>query len=47
MRFIDKTDCKLSVSIGSVNVLSTSKIKNIFLLAAEPTRCMGMISSLQ
>jgi len=52
MRFIDKTDCKLSVSSGSVNVLSTSKIKTIFLLtldfAAEPTRCIReMISNLQ
>ena len=34
MRFIDETDidCKLSVSKGSVNVLSTSKMKTIFLL---------------
>jgi len=52
MRFIDKTDCKLSVSSGSVNVLSTSKIKTIFLLtldfAAEPARCIReMISNLQ
>jgi len=26
MRFIEKTDCKLSVSNGSVNALSTYKI---------------------
>jgi len=31
MRFIDETDCKLSVSNGSVNALSTYKIKSIFL----------------
>jgi len=33
MRFIDKTDCKLSVSVshGSVITLSTYKIKSIFL----------------
>jgi len=46
MRFIDKTDCKLSVSNGSVTVLSTSKTENIFLhtldFAAESTRCRGM-----
>jgi len=51
MRFIDETDFKLSVSNGSDNVLSTSKIKNIFLVtsdfAAETTRCRGMISRLQ
>jgi len=51
MRFIDETDCKLSVNNGSVNVLSTSKMKTIFLLtldfAAETTRCRGMISRLQ
>jgi len=43
MRFIDETDCKLSLSNGSVSVLSTSKMKTIFLLtlhfAAETTRC--------
>ena len=43
-RFIDETDdCNLSASKGSVNVLSTSKMKTIFLLtldfAAETTRC--------
>jgi len=36
---------------GSVNVLSTSKMKTIFLFtldfAAESTRCRGMISRLQ
>ena len=52
MRFIDETyiDCKLSVSKGSVNVLSTYKMKTIFLLAldfAETTRCRGTISRLQ
>jgi len=53
MCFIDETgnDCKLSVSEGSVNVLSTSKIKTIFLLtldfAAKTTRCRGTISRLQ
>jgi len=51
MRFIDETDCKLSVNNGSVNVLSTSKMKTIFLLtldfAVETTRCRGMISRLQ
>jgi len=30
LRFIDKTDCKLSVSNGSVDALSTYKIKSIF-----------------
>jgi len=43
MRFIEETDCKLSVSNGSVNVLSTSKMKTIFLImldfTAETTRC--------
>jgi len=51
MRFVDETDCKLSVSNGSVNVLSTSEMKTIFLLtlgfAAETTRYKGMISRLQ
>jgi len=51
MRFVYETDCKLSVSNGSVNVLSTSKMKTIFLLtlgfAAETTRYKGMISRLQ
>jgi len=51
MRFINETDCKLSVSNGSVNVLSPSKMKTIFLLTlgftAETTRCRGMISRLQ
>jgi len=31
MRCIDKTDCKLSVSTGSVNAFSTYKTKIIFL----------------
>jgi len=43
MRFIVETDCKLSVSNGSVSVLSTSKMKTIFLLTldftADTTRC--------
>jgi len=43
MRFNDATDCKLSVSMDSVSVLSTSKMKTVFLLtldfAAEITRC--------
>jgi len=53
MRFNDETDidCKLSVSKGSVNVLSTSKMKTIFPLtldfAAETARCRGTISRLQ
>jgi len=51
MHFIDETDCKLSGSNGSVNVLSTSKMKTIFLptlgFAAETTRCGRMISRLQ
>jgi len=45
MRFIDETVCKLSVNNGSVNVLSTSKMKTIFLLldfATESTRCRGV-----
>jgi len=51
MRFIEEADCKLSASNGSVNVLSTSKMKTIFLptldFAAKSTRCRGMISRLQ
>ena len=51
MPFIEKKDFKLPVSNGSVNVLSTSKMKTIFLLtldfAAKSTRCTGMISRLQ
>ena len=43
MRFIDETASKLTVSNGSVNVLSTSKMKTILLLtldfAPETTRC--------
>jgi len=35
MHFVDETDCKLSVSNGSVNVLSTSKMKTIFLLTLQ------------
>jgi len=49
MRFIDETVCKLSVYNNSVNVLTASKMKTIFLLldfAAESTRCRGMISRL-
>jgi len=36
MRFIEKTDCKLSVSNGSVNALSTYKIKSMLLLTLPP-----------
>jgi len=43
MRFIDETASKITVSNGSVNVLSTSKMKTTFLLtldvAAETIRC--------
>jgi len=43
MRFIEKIDCKQSVSNGSVNALSAYKIKSIFLLtlgfAADSFRC--------
>jgi len=41
MRFINRRDCKLSVSDGSVNVLSTCKKNFLFTLdfAAESTRC--------
>jgi len=51
MRFSDEMDCKLSVSIGIVNVPKTSKMKTNFLLkldfAAESARCRRMISRLQ
>jgi len=44
MRSVDETDCKLSISNGIVS-LSTSKIKNIFLLtldfATESTHLEG------
>ena len=33
--FVEKTDCKLSVSNGSANCLITYKMKNIFLLVGE------------
>jgi len=50
MRFIEKTDCKQSVSNGSVNALSTYKIKNVFLptlgFAADSSCCSWMISNL-
>jgi len=36
MRFIEKTDYKVSVSNGSVNALSTYKIKSILLLFLPP-----------
>jgi len=43
MRFIEKTDCKLSVSNGSVNAVSIYKMQSIFLLtldfAADSFRC--------
>jgi len=32
MGFVEKTDCKLFVSNGSANALTTYKMKNIFLL---------------
>jgi len=35
MRFFKRTDCKLSVSNGSVNVLSTHKTKSILLLMLD------------
>jgi len=38
MRFIEKTDCKLSVSDGSVNALSTYKIKSVLLLTLSTDR---------
>ena len=47
--FIDETDCKLSVSNGSVIVLSTYKIKkplSALDFAAESSRCNWMISNL-
>jgi len=34
MRFIEKTDCKLSEN-GSVNGLNTYKMKSIFLLSLD------------
>jgi len=49
MRLIDEADCKLFVNNGSVNILSTSKMKTIFLpldFAAESTRYRRMISRL-
>ena len=50
MRFVEKAHCKLSVSNGSANALSTYKYKNIFLLrldfAADSSRCSWMISNL-
>ena len=49
MRFIEKTDCKLSVSNGSVNAVSIYKMQSIFLLtldfAADSFRCSWMISN--
>jgi len=43
MRFIEKTDCKLSVSKRSVNGFITYKIKSLFPLsldfAADSSRC--------
>jgi len=49
MRLIEKTDCKESVSNGSVNALSTYKIKSVFLLTlgfATDSSCCNMISNL-
>jgi len=47
MRFIEKTDCKLCVSNGSVNALRTTyKIKSVFFLtlgfAADSSCCSWM-----
>jgi len=36
MRFIEKTDCKLSVSNGNVNALGTYKMKSMLLLTLPP-----------
>jgi len=51
MRFIDETNCNLSVNNDNVNLLSTSKMKTIFLLTldfvAETARWRGMVSRLQ
>jgi len=50
MRFIEKTDCKLSVSNGSVNTLNTYKIQTKFVpsldFVADSSRCSWMISNL-
>jgi len=35
MCFIEKTDCKLSVSNDSLNTLSSCKIESIFLLTLD------------
>jgi len=35
MRFIDKTDFKLSISDGSINTLSNYQMKSIFLLMLD------------
>jgi len=46
MRFIEKTDCKLSVSNGSVNILNTYKIQTNFVpsldFVADSSRCSWM-----
>jgi len=49
MRFIDETDCKLSESDGSVNALSTYKIKkhlSTLDFAAGPSRYSRLTSNL-
>jgi len=49
MRFIEKTDCKESVSNGSVNAFSTYKIKSVFLITlgfAADSSCCSMVSNL-
>jgi len=35
MRLIEKTECRSSVSNGSVNALNTCKVKSIFLLVLD------------
>ena len=50
MRFIEKTDSKLSVSNGNVNTFSTYDIKSTLLLkldfAADSFRCCRIILNL-
>jgi len=45
MGFVEKTDCKLSVSIGNANVLSTYKMKNIFLFTDVGRWGRGILKS--
>jgi len=39
MGFVKKTDCKLYISNGSANAISTYKMKNIFLLMGVGGPC--------